>query len=153
MLEREVTGEYNTFRVYLVMLRVYEASARDVARLLGFSSSALAVHHLEKLRSLELVNKDRNGIYHVVRRKFGILKFFLLVKRFVVPRTFFYTILYGVLTVFSLWQLSGTAMIVAVLFSLLGLSIQLAETVQFYKILPQISVQEVEQTVQENSLK
>ena len=47
-LEREVAGEYNTFRVYLLMLRMREASGRDVAYQLGFSSPALAVHHLEK---------------------------------------------------------------------------------------------------------
>jgi hypothetical protein len=153
LLEREVAGEYNTFRVYIVMLRVNEASARDVAQLAGFSSSALAVHHLEKLKSLNLVNKDPDGTYHVVRCRFGILKFFFLVKKIIVPRSLFYAVLYGVLIVFSLWQLSGTARVLAVLFSLLGFGIQLVETVQFYKILPQMHVQEVEQTVRENSLK
>jgi hypothetical protein len=44
--ERDVAGEYNTFRVYLVLLRVRKASARDTAQLVGFSSPALAVHHL-----------------------------------------------------------------------------------------------------------
>ena len=72
-LERDVAGEYNTFRVYLLMLRVKEASGRDVAHQLGFSSPALAVHHLEKLSSLELVKKDKYCVYHVIPQKFGML--------------------------------------------------------------------------------
>ena len=74
-LERDVAGEYNTFRVYLLMLRVKEASGRDVAHQLGFSSPALAVHHLKKLSGLRLVRKAKYGVYHVIHRKFGMLKF------------------------------------------------------------------------------
>lgn len=134
--ERKVAGEYNTFRVYLVLLRVGEGSAREVAELVGFSSPALAVHHLEKLKGLKLVNKDRYGVYHVVRRRFGILKFFFVLRKFIVPRSFFYAVLYGVLAVFSLLILSGAVRNVALLFSLLGFGIHLADTIQFYKVLP-----------------
>lgn len=150
LLEREVAGEYNTFRVYLIMLKTGQASARDVAQLVGFSSPALAVHHLEKLKDLKLVSKDAHGVYHVTRRRFGILKFFLMVRRFVVPRSFFYTVLYGTLAILSLFMLSGVVRNLAVLFSLLGLGIHVIETVQFYKVLPKPTVQEVEQAVQEN---
>jgi len=150
LLEREVAGEYNTFRVYLVMLKVKQASARDVAQFVGFSSPALAVHHLEKLNDLKLVSKDAHGVYHVVRRRFGVLKFFFVVKRFIVPRSFFYAVLYGTLAVLSLLMLSGVVRNLAVLFSMLGLGIHVIETVQFYKVLPKLGVQEVEQPVQEN---
>ncbi len=149
-LEREVAGEYNTFRVYLLMLRVREASGREVARRLGFSSPALAVHHLEKLKGLRLVDKDRDGVYRVVRRRFGVLKFFFVVRKFIVPRSFFYALLYGVLAVFSLFMLSGVVRNIALLFSLLGFGIHLVETMQFYRLLPKTTVQEVEQTVQKN---
>ena len=149
-LERDVAGEYNTFRVYLLMLRVREASGRDVARQLGFSSPALAVHHLEKLSDLKLVEKDRYGVYHVVPRRFGVLKFFFVVRKFIIPRSLFYTLLYGFLAVFSLLMLSGTVGYVALLFSLLGFGIHLVETIQFYRILPETTVPEVEQTVQKN---
>lgn len=150
MLEREVAGEYNTFRVYLVMLRVGQASARDVAQLVGFSSPALAVHHLEKLKGLKLVNKDQYGVYHVVLRRFGILKFFFIVRKFIIPKNFFYAFLYGALAFSSLLMLSGAVRNVALLFSLLGFGIHLVETIQFYRVLPKAGVQEVEQTVQEN---
>ena len=151
MLEREVAGEYNTFLVYLLMLRVKKASGREVARQLGFSSPALAVHHLEKLSQLKLVNKDRHGVYHVIRRKFGLLRFFVVVRKFIVPRTFFYTILYGVMAVFSLFMLSGAIRDVALFFCLIGIAINFVETVEFYRVIPKtIVVQEVEQTVQKN---
>lgn len=114
--EREVAGEYNTFRVYLALLRVRKASARGIAELVGFSSPALAVHHLEKLKGLKLVNKDRYGVYHVVPRRFGILRLFFVVGKFVIPRSFFYALLYGVLSVFSLFMLSGAVRATALFF-------------------------------------
>jgi len=149
-LERDVAGEYNTFRVYLLMLRVKKVSGRDVAHQLGFSSPALAVHHLEKLSNLRLVRKDEYGVYHVVPQKFGMLKFFFVVRKFILPRSFFYALLYGALAVFSFLMLFGSVRNVALLFSLLGFGIHLIETIQFYRILPKTTVQEVEQSVQEN---
>jgi len=150
-LEREVAGEYNTFQVYLLMLKVKKASGREVARQLGFSSPSLAVHHLEKLKGLKLVNKDRYGVYHVVPSRFGVLKFFFVVRRFVIPRSFFYAVLYGVTAVFSVFVLSGAVRDTALFFSLLGVVFHLVETVQFYRLLPKTaSVQEVEQAVQKN---
>lgn len=150
MLEKEVAGEYNTFLVYLLMLRVNQASGREVARQLAFSSPALAVHHLEKLSQLKLVDKDRHGVYHVIRRKFGLLRFFVVVRKFIVPRTFFYMILYGVMAVGSFLVLSGAVRDVALLFSFIGIVISIIETIQFYRVIPKTGVQEIEQTVQKN---
>ena len=150
-LERDVAGEYNTFRVYLLMLRVRDASGRDVAYQLGFSSPALAIHHLEKLDGLGLVKKDKYGVYHVVPRRFGVLKFFFVVRKFIVPRSLFYAVLYGMIAVFSVFVLSGAVRDTALFFSLLGAVVHLIETVQFYRLLPKTSaVQKVEQGVQEN---
>jgi len=149
--EREVAGEYNTFQVYLLMLRVKKASAREVAQLVGFSSPALAVHHLEKLKRLKLANKDRYGVYHVVPCRFGVLKFFFVVKKFIVPKSFFYALLYGVLSVLSLLMFSGAVRNITFLFSLLGFGIHIIDTIYFYRILPpKTTVQEIEQAVQEN---
>ena len=150
-LEKEVAGEYNTFQVYLLMLKVKKASGREVAERLGFSSPSLAVHHLEKLISLKLVRKDRYGVYEVVPRKFGILKFFIVVRRFIVPRTFFYMIFYLVMAVFSFLLLIDMARNVALFFSLLGIIFNAVETVEFYRLIPKaMAVQEVEQPVQKN---
>lgn len=149
-LERDVAGEYNTFRVYLLMLRVKKASARDIANQLGFSSPALAVHHLKKLNGLKLVNKDRYGVYHVVPRRFGVLKFFFVLRKFIIPRSFFYAVLYGLIAVFSVFLLSGAVRDTALCLSLLGVVFHVIETVQFYRLLPKTGVQEVEQSVQKN---
>jgi len=150
-LEKEVAGEYNTFQVYLLMLKVKKASAREVAECLGFSSPSLAIHHLDKLSSLKLVRKDRYGVYEVVPRKFGILKFFIVVRRFIVPRTFFYMILYLAMAVFSFLLLVDVVRNVALLFSLLGIVFNAVETVEFYRLIPKaMFVQEVEQSVQKN---
>lgn len=149
--ERDVAGEYNTFLVYLLMLRVKKASCRDVAEQLGFSSPSLAAHHLEKLSDLRLVSKNRFGAYEVVPKKFGVLRFFFVVKRFIVPRTFFYMVFYLVLAVFSFFMLADAARNVAVLFSLVGAVLNAVETVEFYRLIPKTKrVQEVEQNVQKN---
>jgi hypothetical protein len=149
--EKEVAGEYNTFQVYLLMLKVKKASGREVAERLGFSTPSLAVHHLEKLSNLKLVRKDQFGVYHVVSRRFGILKFFVVVRRTFVPRTFFYLMFYVGIAVLSIFVLSDIARNLAVLFSIIGIVINLLETVQFYRVIPRIRpVQEVEQTVQKN---
>lgn len=150
-VEREAGWEFNTFRVYLAVLRLGDCSARDVSRFLGFSSPALSVHHLEKLGSLGLVTKDSFGVYHVVRRRFGLLRFFVLVGKFVVPRSLFYALFYGVVGVFSLFLLSGVVRNVVLLFCVLGFVIHVVETVMFYRVLPKgEGVQKVEQAVQEN---
>ncbi len=70
-LEKEVAGEYNTFRVYVYMLKVKRGSTREIQRTLGFSSPALALHHLQKLQNFGLITKDCYGIYHVVPRSYN----------------------------------------------------------------------------------
>ena len=150
-LEKEVAGEYNTFQVYLLMLRIKRASAREVAEQLGFSSPSLAINHLEKLSHLRLVKKDQFGVYHVVPRRFGMLRFFVVVRRTIVPRTLFYVILYVVVAAFSVFLVSDTLRNMALIFSLIGIITNLLETIQFYCVIPKTSpVQEVEQFVQKN---
>jgi hypothetical protein len=139
-LEKEVAGEYNTFQVYLLMLKVRKASGREVALQLGFSSPSLAVYHLEKLSGLKLVSKDQFGVYHVVPSRFGVLRFFFVVRRFIIPRSFFYAVLYGVIAVFSVFLLSGVVRNTALFFSLVGVVVHLIETVQFYRVLPKTAV-------------
>jgi DNA-binding transcriptional ArsR family regulator len=105
VLEKEVAGEYTTFRVYLYVFKRGEASPRQVHQKLGLSSPSLALHHLEKLRRLGLVSKDEHGKYHGVRRKFGVLRFFVATGKWVDSRTFFYMIFYILTAVGSLLML------------------------------------------------
>ena len=135
-LEREVAGEYNTFRVYLYMLRAKDGSVRQVQRALGFSSPRLAMHHLKKLQKFGLVVKNRYGTYHVVPKKFGILKFFVVARRWIVPRTAFVAIIFIVITIVFLAYLpSNKHLIWALVPSVIGLIVSIYQTVKFYHLL------------------
>lgn len=132
--EERVAGEHTSFKVYLYMLRVEEASVRQVYRAVGLSSPSLALHHLEKLEGLKLVSKDRHGVYHVVPRKFGILKFFTLTGRWFVPRAFLYMLFYVAVAVASLFLLPPGMREVALILSLVGIVTNLVETVRFVRL-------------------
>lgn len=139
VLEREVAGEYSTFKVYLYLLRVGDASPRQVFQGLGLSSPSLALHHLEKLERLGLASKDAHGRYLGVRRRFGVLRFFVVTGRWLVPRTFFYM-------VFFLLTAAGAVLLsppgvreAALILSLFGVVTNLLETIDFYRVLPRAS--------------
>lgn len=136
-LDREVGGEYNTLRIYLYMLKVKVSSSRDVQRALGFSSPSLAQHHLEKLQKYGLVEKNYDGSYHVKSRSVGILKLYVRSGKWVVPRTVFFVVIFGLLTAGSVIYISQDRyfLIISIL-SLIGLLYSIFETVRFYKVLP-----------------
>ncbi len=138
-LEREVAGEYNTFRVYLLLLKTGNVSARRVQELLEFSSPSLAVHHLEKLQAYGLVVKDSYGEYAPIRQSFGILRLFVITGRWIIPRTFFTTVILAVMTVGFLRYLNEHAyFVVAAALSFSGFVWSLYETIRAYRILPTV---------------
>lgn len=136
VLDERVGGEYVTLSVYVFMLRVGVASARDVFRGCGLSSPSLAVHHLEKLEELGLVRKDEKGLYNVVVRKFGVLRFFHKTGKWLLPRSFFYMIMYVAIIVASAVLLPPGMREVAVILSALGFSINLVDTAYFLMLIP-----------------
>jgi len=135
VLERRVGGEYATLRVYLFLLKVGVASVRDVYRGAGLSSPSLALHHLEKLEELKLVRKDENGVYHVIARKFGVIRFFHKTGRWLLPRSFFYMILYAAIAVTSAFLLSSGMRDVAIIISAIGFTTSLIDTVLFLRLI------------------
>jgi len=136
-LEKEVAGEYNTFRVYLFLLKVRTSSSREIQRTLGFSSTWLATHHLQKLERLGLVTKDRYGDYHVVPKSFGILRFFVMTQRWIVPRMLFFVLMFLVMAIGFLAYLPQHQYFgIAFLVSVLGLAVSTYETIRFYRLLP-----------------
>lgn len=138
-LEREVAGEYNTFRVYLFLLKTKKSSSREIQRTLGFSSTWLATHHLQKLERLGLATKDRYGDYHVVPKSFGVLRFFVLTRRWIVPRMLFIALMFGVMAAGFLAYLPQHQYFgVAFAVSVIGLVVSLYETIRFYRLLPKI---------------
>ncbi|MCS7119770.1 MAG: hypothetical protein RMJ07_05580 [Nitrososphaerota archaeon] len=84
-----------TLMVYWFLLRTQKlpVGVREIQRELGFSSPSVAAHHLEKLVSLGLVNKNLRGEYFLAREvKVGVLRLFTRIGRFMVPRYLFYSV-------------------------------------------------------------
>ena len=96
----------NTLRVYWYVLNNTDKSigVREVQRALKFSSPTLSLYHLEKLRDLGLVTKA-SGEYRLVKEvKVDVLKVFVRVWRFFVPRFALYAVLFTVLTSYLVTQ-------------------------------------------------
>lgn len=94
VLESELKGKTLLVYWYLIQQSSHAAGAREIQRALRFSSPSIAVHHLEKLQDLGLVEKRGTGEYLLAEEvKVGILRFFMRMGRFVVPRYLFYSIL------------------------------------------------------------
>jgi DNA-binding transcriptional ArsR family regulator len=94
ILESELKGKTLLVYWYLIQQSSHAAGAREVQRALRFSSPSIAVHHLEKLQDLGLVDKRGTGDYVLMEEvKVGILRFFMRMGRFVVPRYLFYSVL------------------------------------------------------------
>ncbi|MEM2088346.1 MAG: hypothetical protein QXF52_06710 [Thermoproteota archaeon] len=132
-LEKEVVG--TTFKVYLYMLKAKEASARQVYHDLGMSSPYLATHHLDKLNHLKLVSKNEKGLYCVNARRFGILRFSIITGKWIVPRTFFYTLFFSAMAVCFLCLLPANWNIIVFTVTLITIGINIIETIWFYRTL------------------
>jgi hypothetical protein len=135
VLEEKVGGERVTFRVYVFLLSVREASARDVFHECGLSSPSLALHHLEKLEQLKLAKKDENGIYHVVARRFGLLYFFHKTGKWLLPRSFFFMVMYTAIAMGCVLLLPPGMREVGLILSVLGFSTNAIDTILFLKLI------------------
>jgi len=97
----------NTLRVYWFLVECSSncAGPRQIQRELGFKSPALAAYHLDKLLDLGLVQKI-NGEYQITEViEVGVLKQFMKVGSFMIPRYITYAAMISVLFVFFLIQL------------------------------------------------
>ncbi|MCD6241432.1 hypothetical protein J7K27_07980 [Candidatus Bathyarchaeota archaeon] len=95
IIESNLKGK--TLLVYWYMLRQpdFKAGVREIQRSLGFSSPSIALHHLNKLIDLGLVEKTKTGEYVLVQEvKVGILRFFARIGRFLIPRYLFYSVFF-----------------------------------------------------------
>jgi len=81
--------------VYWLLLRNGNPiSVRGVQKALHFSSPSVAMHHLEQLRKLGLVQKqDVGGTYSLMNEvKIGVLRHFIKLGRLLFPRYLFYAV-------------------------------------------------------------
>ena len=105
VIESKLRG--NTLRVYWHLLNNAQNTVgpREVQRELGFSSPALADYHLKKLVTLGLV-ETRVGEYQLVKEvDVGILKQFIKLGAFILPRYILYATLFTTLLLFYATQL------------------------------------------------
>jgi len=136
-IESHLRGK--TLLVYLFMLRSQGSlvGVREVQKALGFSSPSVAAHHLEKLRSLGLVEKTPRGEYFLSREvKVGVLRFFIRLGRFMIPRFLFYSIWFTTMLIFYS-ILYGHSLsihnIVAIMFGVLSCAIFWLETIRLWR--------------------
>jgi hypothetical protein len=132
-LEWQVVG--TTLKVYLHLLKVKKASVREVYRSLGMSSPWLASYHLDRLEKVRLASKDAYGFYHAKPKHFGILNFFVVTGRWIVPRTFLYFLFLFPMSITFLILLPSQWKLVVFVAMLIPSIINLAETILFYRTL------------------
>ncbi len=95
VLESQLKGKTLLVYWYLIQQPTRTTGIRAVQRALGFSSPSIAVHHLDKLQDLGLVEKQVTSDYVLAEEvKVGILKFFTHMGKFMVPRYLFYSVLF-----------------------------------------------------------
>ncbi|MCW3976165.1 MAG: hypothetical protein NWE86_08005 [Candidatus Bathyarchaeota archaeon] len=106
-LEAELKG--TSFKVYVFFLKKNRSlGVREVQRGMNLSSPSVALHHLEKLRRLGLLNKDRFGRYSIKEQvKVGVLNSFLRFGRIILPRYLFYAVFFS--SVFILYGIQSLA--------------------------------------------
>jgi predicted DNA-binding transcriptional regulator len=95
----------NTLRVYVYVVTHRKSGVREIQRALHFSSSSLAQYHLTKLLELGLVHEN-GGEYSLAEEvKADVLKDFLRVGTFIVPRFIFYAVFFTIVTAFLAFEL------------------------------------------------
>ncbi|MCS6784080.1 MAG: hypothetical protein NZ581_02650, partial [Candidatus Caldarchaeum sp.] len=101
-VEAELRGR--SLEVFLYVLRAGKpVGVRDVQRGLGLSSPSVAHHHLEKLHSLGVLQKDEKGSYTAVDKvDVSVLQSFVLLGGKFLPRMAFYAALFTTFTILYL---------------------------------------------------
>jgi hypothetical protein len=130
----------NTLRVYWYLLQRINTSCgpRQIQRELDFKSPALAVYHLDKLIELGLVEKS-NGEYQVKEVvDVGVLKQFMKLGNYIVPRYVTYATMTTILFVFFLSQLTEITFysLFALIFGILSTAIFWYESFRVWRTRP-----------------
>jgi len=139
-LESELKGKTLLVYWYLLESSTHSAGVREVQRALKFSSPSIAVHHLQKLEDLGLVDKKATGQYVLEETvKVGILRLFTRIGRFMVPRYLFYSVLFTtMLTSYLALSIIGqiTPSFYALTFGLIAMVIFWVETSRLWRARP-----------------
>lgn len=140
VLESVLKGKTLQVYWYIIQQPSHTVGIRQVQRALVFSSPSIAVHHLEKLNDLGLVEKKGTGEYVLLEEvKVGVLKLFTHMGRFLVPRYLFYSVLFS--TMFAAYLMLCTMTQItpsfyAITFSAVAMLIFWVETVRLWRERP-----------------
>ena len=140
VLESVLKGKTLQVYWYIIQQPSHTVGIRQVQRALVFSSPSIAVHHLEKLNDLGLVEKKGTGEYVLLEEvKVGVLRLFTHMGRFLVPRYLFYSVLFS--TLFAAYLVlcmmtQITPSFYAVTFSAVAMLIFWVETVRLWRERP-----------------
>lgn len=134
--EAQVRG--TTLRVYWNVFKSEgSVGVREIQRACGLASPSTALHHLEKLRELGVVQKDEYGQYRLMEQvKVGTLRLFLKFGRLVLPRYLFYAVFFSaslVLYILGSFWYSMSLDAMAVLFGLSASAVSIFETVRIWR--------------------
>ncbi len=139
-LESELKGKTLLVYWYLLQQPTHSVGVREVQRALSFSSPSIAVHHLQKLQDLGLVDKKGTGEYVLEEEvKVGILRFFTRMGRFLVPRYLFYSVLFTtMLTMYLVLCYIGQIMpsFYAIIFGGIALLVFWVEAIRLWRARP-----------------
>lgn len=140
VIESELKGV--TLRVYWHILgsKRQAVGVRPVQRALSLSSPSVALHHLEKLRDLGLLEKDSTGEYRLVELvKVGVLRNFVGVLGFLLPRYLFFSTMFTVMLVLYPiiykpdWSVHN---IMALVFGISAVAVSWSETWRAWRMRP-----------------
>ena len=139
-LESELKGKTLLVYWYLLQQPTHTVGVREVQRSLNFSSPSIAVHHLQKLENLGLIEKKGTGEYVLEEEvKVGILRFFIRMGSFLVPRYLFYSVLFTTMLATYLIT-SFIAQVLpsfyALAFGVIALIISWIETIRLWRARP-----------------
>ena len=134
--EAEVRG--TTLRVYWNVFKSEDSvGVREIQRACGLASPSTALHHLEKLRELGVVQKDEFGKYRLMEQvKVGTLRLFLKFGKLVLPRYLFYAVFFSaslVLYILGSFWYSMSLDAMAVLFGLSASAASIFETIRIWR--------------------
>jgi DNA-binding transcriptional ArsR family regulator len=134
--EAQVRG--TTLRVYWNVFKSEgSVGVREIQRACGLASPSTALHHLEKLRELGVVQKDEYGQYRLMEQvKVGTLRLFLKFGKLVLPRYLFYAVFFSaslVLYILGSFWYSMSLDAMAVLFGLSASAASIFETVRIWR--------------------
>jgi len=140
--EEEIVSKLkgNTLRVYWGLLSSDDGvvGVRELQRDLGFSSPALAAYHLNKLVDFGLAVNDR-GDYRLVREvKVGVLKQFIKLGSFLLPRYVLYASMFSTFLVYLLVRFDEVSFysVYGLVVSLLAAGVSWFETIKIWRQKP-----------------